>query len=133
MNRLGRHILELSLVAMAGFVAFVAPAAFHPPARMPSAPLFPLVRAVVENPRLASFIGLAALGVVAGLFCRTRWYLLGLVTMAVFPLCTFAEMAADRTSHNLFPIEFIMYAIYSIPAILGAAAAQLPRPRLRTA
>ena len=45
--------------------------------------------------------------------------------MALFPLATFCEMIFDSTSHNMFPFEFIFYAIYTIPAIIGAAASQV--------
>jgi hypothetical protein len=45
--------------------------------------------------------------------------------MALFPLATFCEMIFDSTSHNMFPFEFIFYAIYTIPAIIGAAVSQV--------
>jgi hypothetical protein len=49
------------------------------------------------------------------------------------PVCTIAELIADATSHNLFPIEFAMYAVFSIPAIaaagLGRGLRSVIRPR----
>jgi hypothetical protein len=137
MHRFARSCAELVIVAIVGAGAFLAPVVLSPPAKLPHAPLFPLIRAAVEGPHAASFAALAVVGLVAGLFARTRWYFLGAATMACFPVFAFAEMNADPTSHNLFPFEFVMYAIYSVPAILGAAVSQLPRswfgPRPQTA
>jgi hypothetical protein len=41
-------------------------------------------------------------------------------TVLVFPLATFYEASAYRGSHNLLPFEFIMWAVYALPALLGA-------------
>ncbi len=124
MNRHIRMLTDLALTALAGFIAFLLPVLIHPPASFPKAPLFPAVRAALERPQVGSFIALAVVGVLAGLLLRTRWYLIGPAAMALFPVCTFAEMVADPTSHNLFPIEFVCYGIYAIPAVIGAGVAQ---------
>ena len=43
----------------------------------------------------------------------------------LFPLAAICEMIADSSSHNMFPIEFIFYGFYTIPAIIGAYTSQL--------
>ncbi len=45
--------------------------------------------------------------------------------MILFPLATICEMIFETNSHNLFPIEIMIYAIFTIPAILGAGAFQV--------
>ena len=44
--------------------------------------------------------------------------------MVLFPLAAICEMIVDSSSHNIFPIEFILYGLYSIPVIIGAYLAQ---------
>jgi hypothetical protein len=121
MSRLSRVPAELVAIAAAGMVAFLLPVVLDPPRVWPAAPMFPLAREAVEHLRAASFLGIAAIGFAAGLFGRTPWALAGLATMALFPACMFAELTRDNTSHNLFPLELVMYALCALPA-LGAAA-----------
>ena len=127
MNLAARWIIEVPITALAGFAAFIAPIMLDPPKVLPQAPLFPIVREAVEHLRPGSFIGLAVVGLLAGLFARTHWALLGLAAVALFPLCAVAELVADPTSHNLFPIELAMYAVFSIPAVLAAGLGRVPR------
>jgi hypothetical protein len=127
MNTAARTISEVSITAIAGFAAFIAPVMLAPPTALPKAPLFPIVREAVEHLRPASFIAIAIVGFFAGLLARTHWPLLGLATVAMLPVCMAAELFVDPTSHNLFPIELVMYAAFSIPAILTAALGRLAR------
>jgi hypothetical protein len=120
MTNAARTISEVAITAIAGFGAFIAPVLVDPPKTLPKAPLFPIVREAVEHTRPSSFIALAVVGLLSGLFARTHWALVGLAAVAAFPVCTIAELIADSTSHNLFPMEFVMYAAFSIPAILAA-------------
>jgi hypothetical protein len=34
------------------------------------------------------------------------------------------EIFVDSSSHNMIPFEFILYAVYSIPAMVGAYLAE---------
>jgi len=45
---------------------------------------------------------------------------IGLTTMPIFPIMAVIEMFVDSSSHSLFPFEFILYAVYTIPVIIGA-------------
>ncbi|NQW29631.1 MAG: hypothetical protein HQ472_03870 [Ignavibacteria bacterium] len=40
--------------------------------------------------------------------------------MPIFPIMAVIEMFVDSSSHSLFPFEFILYAVYTIPVIIGA-------------
>jgi hypothetical protein len=126
-----RTLLELLLSAAAGFVAFLAPVILDPPKAWPVAPLFPVVRETVEHVHPASFVAVALVGLLAGFLGRANWAILGLGTMALLPLCTIAEIAADSTSHNLFPFEFVMYAVFALPAVGAAGLGRIARARLR--
>jgi hypothetical protein len=44
--------------------------------------------------------------------------------MALFPILAIFETFVDSSSHNMLPFEFIFYALYSVPAIIGAYSAQ---------
>jgi hypothetical protein len=87
------------------------------------APLFPLVRTAIEGFSIGSVAALGVVGFLVGLFRQAPWFVIGLSTMALFPLFSIAEMLVDPTSHNLFPLEWAMYAVATTPAILGAYAA----------
>lgn len=125
MHQPARTAIELTASAVAGFAAFLAPLIIVPPPKLFASPLFPLVRTAVENPRMASFIGLAIVGACGGFFGRSSWMLLGLVTMGIFPLCALAEIAKDSTSHNLLPFELIMYGVFSFAGVIGAGIGRL--------
>jgi hypothetical protein len=130
MNAAPRAAAELAASAIAGFAAFLAPLVIVPPPTLMPSPLFPLVRTAVEDPRISSFAGLAVVGVLGGVFGRSSWILLGLIAMGVFPLCSLAEIAKDSSSHNLLPFEFVMYGIFSLPAVIGAGVGRLIRRAL---
>ncbi len=127
MHQPARAAIELTASAVAGFAAFLVPLIIVPPPKLFASPLFPLVRTSVENPRIASFVGLAVVGVCGGFFGRCSWVLLGLVTMGIFPLCALAEIVKDSTSHNLLPFELIMYGFFSFAAVIGAGIGRLIR------
>jgi hypothetical protein len=40
--------------------------------------------------------------------------------MFIFPLAAIYEMIIDSSSHNLFPLELILYTFLTIPSIIGA-------------
>jgi len=87
-----------------------------------SAPLFPLLRNAWEalNP---IFSGLLLVGIGSGLaFVKPKhWLVLGGSTMLLFPLAAILEMNKDPGSHNLWPIEFLLYIVFvSGPGVLGA-------------
>ena len=74
------------------------------------------------------FLGMA--GLVPALLTRTRPLILGASTMALLPVAALLEMAVDPTSHNLWPIEFVFYAVAALPGFAGALAGRRLRPPL---
>jgi len=40
--------------------------------------------------------------------------------MFIFPIVATYEMSISPTSHNLWPFEFLLYGLFSIPAIVGS-------------
>ncbi|HWL94554.1 MAG TPA: hypothetical protein VNT79_13610, partial [Phycisphaerae bacterium] len=91
------------------------------------APLFPLVRTAIEGLSALAFVFLFISGLILGALCPKHPVRLGLCTMAAFPLLAFAEMVTDSTSHNLWPIEFVMYGVMSLAAVCGAYIARSAR------
>jgi hypothetical protein len=85
-----------------------------------SAPLFPAVRRGIEGMNGGSVLLLLGAGLIPGLFGRAHPLLIGLSTMALFPLMSIAEVIVDPTSHNLLPFEWILYGLETAPGIIGA-------------
>lgn len=112
--------IVLGAAAVLGVVAIVTPVALEPTMQVYDAPLFPLLRSAVEGLGFASILFLLVLGFLLGLIDKVPPILLGPATLALFPLAAVAEVLVDPTSHNLFPIECMLYVVLSIPATIGA-------------
>lgn len=83
-------------------------------------PLFPMIRTGIEGISLYSLLFLISSGFIIKSFSDLSSWKIGLASMALFPLAAICEIIYEPTSHNLFPLEFIFYAIYTLPALLGA-------------
>ena len=59
-------------------------------------------------------------GFILGVMGPRIWWLLGLLTMLIFPVAASYEMQNFLTSHNLWPFEFLLFGFFTIPAIIGA-------------
>lgn len=60
------------------------------------------------------------------------YLLLGSSTALLFPIAAFLEMAVDPQSHNLWPFEFLLYAVLVAgPAVAGAFIGSFLQPRRR--
>ena len=68
---------------------------------------------------IPTVILLCLFGVTMSIFAQKNSLLLGLSSMLVFPCAALYEMSINPTSHNLWPLEFIIYAFFTIPAIAG--------------
>jgi len=99
--------------------AFLFPVLIIPPTRIYPAPLFPLLRASLEDPRRSSFVAIFIVGLLAGFLTRLPIKVIGLAAMTLFPIAAFADIAKDGTSHNLIPFEIVVYLLYSIVPLLG--------------
>ncbi len=107
-----------------GFVAVVVPPYILKSSGfiLYEAPLFPIVRSAIENLRLVpTVILLFATGAFLGFAYSKKCIALSFATMLFFPIYVVVEILADPTSHGLWPFEIVMYAVLTIPALLGAA------------
>jgi hypothetical protein len=66
-----------------------------------------------------TFVILFVGGIVLGLIFSIQPVLLGMFSMAAMPVFSILEMIVDPNSHNLFPIEFIIYAVVSMVTVGG--------------
>jgi hypothetical protein len=112
------------LASILGVISIVLPTFFLPDLKQYDSPLFPLIRTGIEGISIWSFGLLLLSGFGVKLLSRLSGWKIGLTTMALFPIMAIFEMIVDSSSHNMFPIEFIFYALYSVPAIIGAYIAQ---------
>jgi hypothetical protein len=97
-------------------------------------PLIPWFALAWANVRLAaSAVCFLLLGLALGVAQPQRWWLLAMVAVGMPPLLLtmniLHDWTRDATSHNLFPFEFLMYAIISLPAFGFLARRLLQRRR----
>ena len=119
-----KHTYALGSIAILGMMSIILPVFINPDIKQYESPLFPLIRTGIEGISMYSFIFLFFSGAIVNYFSDLSFWKIGLMSMALFPIATFCEMIADPSSHNMFPIEFIFYGIYTIPAITGAFFSQ---------
>lgn len=113
------------LTSVLGVVSIVLPTFFHAGLKHYESPVFTLIRIGIEGISMWSFAFLFSTGFVMRSFTKLPGWKIGLATMALFPIIALIElMIFDSTSHNLLPIEFILYAIYTTPGIIGAYIGQ---------
>jgi hypothetical protein len=108
------------VIAVLGLACVLAPVVLSPPARLRPAPLFPLLREAVEGMTSVPIALLAALGLLGGLFTRLPTPLIGPASIVGLPVASIAEMFVDPSSHNMFPLEFLVYFLMAVPVILTA-------------
>lgn len=115
-------ILALTFVASAvmGLACVVVPAFVLQDGDQP-VPLWPIKQAIEQMQFLPTLIGLFVAGIALGFFQPRFWHLLGLSTVVLLPLIAIIEMFQNPTSHNLWPIEFVLFGFYAIPGFVGAA------------
>jgi hypothetical protein len=68
----------------------------------------------------ASMLATIVIGFIYGFLDPKYWYVAFLTTWWVFPFNIALDVTSAPTSHNLFPIELIIFAFWNLPA-LGAA------------
>lgn len=66
-----------------------------------------------------TIILLLGFGVIIGLIVRRFWFLLGLSSILIFPCVAIYEILNNPSSHNLWPFEFLVYGVFSIPPTIG--------------
>jgi hypothetical protein len=78
----------------------------------------------IDGMQSATLLLLMGIGFVSGLIVPERSWLGGVSAMALLPAAAIFEMLRDPTSHNLFPLEFLMYGILTLPGIFGGFVAK---------
>lgn len=133
MHPVGRRLIECVILAVAGVAVFVAPVLFISAPWYPS-PLFPILRNAVEYLSKGALVWLFVAGGVAGLLFRALpAVVVGMSMLALLPVAAFAEMMADPASHNLWPLEFVMYALIALAPATGAALGRIAWSLMATA
>lgn len=112
------------LASILGVISIVLPTFFLTDLKHYDSPLFPLIRTGIEGISIWSFGILLLSGFGVKLLSNLSGWKIGLTTMAIFPIMAISEIFVDSSSHSMFPIEFIFYAAYTVPAIIGAYIAQ---------
>ncbi|HVV02264.1 MAG TPA: hypothetical protein VHH88_12925 [Verrucomicrobiae bacterium] len=88
-------------------------------------PLVPWFAAAWANQRATdSMICFFVLGFTLAIAQPRRWFFLAVVAMALPAILNgvniLHDWTHDATSHNLFPVEFLIYAFICLPAVVGA-------------
>ena len=121
------------IAAVVGMACVVAPPFLIPGQiqRTYPAPLFPALWTAWENlAPIPTLLSLFVLGIVVGAIQPRFWRVLSWATVAPFPLAAVCEVIVSPTSHNLWPLEFAMYALLGIPSFAGAAIGKRIRGHL---
>jgi hypothetical protein len=120
-----KRIISIVTIAILGMSSIVLPVFFLDDLKHYDSPLFPLIKTGIEGVSMYSLGFLIFSGFIVKLFSDVPSWKIGLMSMILFPLAAICEMIADSSSHNMFPIEFIFYGFFTIPAIIGAYTSQL--------
>jgi len=115
--------LVISVAAAAGLTCIIAPPFLLPGGIQSTytAPLFPTLTTAWENLAFGpTMLSLFVLGIVLGAFQPRFWWLVGAAPVAPLPVAAVLEMVVSPTSHNLWPIEFALYAFVGLSSFLGA-------------
>ena len=85
---------------------------------------------MVDGFRPISLLYLTLVGFVCGLAVPHRFWVAGLASMALFPVMAIVGAVRDPASHNLLPIELVIYGFLTLPALLGGAVGKMIRALL---
>ena len=93
------------------------------------AAFLPIMRDVVEGVRPLSLGLLLVLGVCLGAFAEAPTWLLGPASVVSLPAWSVIDMLMGA-DHNLFPIEWAIYAFYALPSTVGSILGRAIRKRI---
>ena len=114
----------LFISSILGIISLILPTYFLTELKQYESPLFPIIATAVNGISIWAIILLVISGFSISLFSKIEGWKIGLSTMALFPIMSILEMIVDTSSNNLFPLEFIFYALLAIPSIVGAYIAK---------
>ena len=122
------RIIELLFIILAGSIGIlsvIAPYLLlngYNETKLLHAPLFPLLNTAWEsvNYTVTGLI-LISFGGALGYLRPNKWSQVGISAISFYVIAVFLEINADMYSHNLWPIEFIIYYLFiGLPATAGA-------------
>jgi hypothetical protein len=123
-------LIVFALGAVLGLISIIIPPLWIVDVKAYESPLFPMVRTGIEGMSLWTLLFLFLSGTFLGVIYPKHEILWGISTMFLFPILAFMEMMKDPYSHNLWPIEFILYGVATIPSIVGAYIGAFIRKKL---
>ncbi len=84
---------------------------------------------MIDGMRIESLHFMLLSGLLLGKARPQHAWIIGLATMAAFPVIALVEVIVDPTSHNLLPLEFIGYGLMTLPGLFGALCGRALRRR----
>jgi hypothetical protein len=109
-----------------GACAIVVPVVLDPSTRHYQSAVLPVMRDAVEGMHPHSLALLFGIGILLGTFGKGPVWLIGPSTMAAFLSWSIIDMAMGQ-DHNMFPIEWFLYGVFSLCGLAGAFGGRLLR------
>lgn len=125
-----REIFFYGLAAVLGLVSIITPPLITPGIKQYDHPLWPAVVTGIEGINLLTIVLLGLSGMILGLLNPKGAWRWGAATMVPFPLFAIVDILAFLYPHQMWPFEFLMYVILTIPAILGSLVGAFVRHRI---
>jgi len=123
-------LIVFALGAVLGLISIIIPPLWIVDVKAYESPLFSMVRTGIEGMSLWTFLFLFLSGMFLGVIYSKYELLWGISTMSLFPILAFLEMATEPNSHNIWPMEFVIYGFCTIPGIIGAYIGAFIRRKL---
>lgn len=117
------NVFFFIVAAVLGSLSIILPPYISPGKKVVfyDAPLFPIIATAIKNLSIfPTTLLLLIAGFIVGYLKSDMWWLLGFATVILFPIAAISEMILYPTTHNLWPLELLVYGILSIPPIIGA-------------
>ena len=111
------------VAAVLGFISIISPPYLIPGKEVVfyEASLFSFIQTAIKKLSiLPTTVLLILSGGFVGYLKPEKWRLLGFSTILLFPIASISEMFLYPTTHNLWPLEFLVYGVLSIPPLIGA-------------
>ncbi len=124
-NSIKTDYIFIVIASIAGVLSIVLPYLViygYEEGELYASPLFPLLRSAWEKLNIVfTPLILVAVGAILGYLRPHRWLVIGASAMLLLPVATIAEILISPTTHNLWPLEFLLYlTLVSGPAVFGS-------------
>jgi hypothetical protein len=125
-----KFLIVFAIGAALGIISVIIPPIWIVNVKAYESPLFPMLATGIEGMSGWSYLFLLLSGMILGAIYPKHELLWGISTMSLFPILAFMEMMKDPYSHNIWPIEFVIYGFTTIPGIVGAYIGAFIRKKL---